>query len=155
MEKKVSFARLLLTRLLYSSGFARAGSCCARYFADTFTPEFISMVLSTHVTHMLHMLHTCYTVLVKLRSTPQICWKFLTLTALGLVILFLIVNYVPPKCDSYVYPDWAISMGWCISLSSLIWLPLMAMKVCAFVWVCTYVVCAFHCPHSFGPLSCL
>lgn len=56
------------------------------------------------------------------------CWKYLTLTVLGFVIFFWILYYAPPKCDDYVYPNWAISMGWCISISSLVWLPLMAIK---------------------------
>ena len=71
--------------------------------------------------------------------TLQITWKYLTLTALGLVICFLIINYVPPKCDDYVYPSWAIGMGWCISISSLFWLPYMAVKVshcCAVSLLC-------------------
>jgi len=56
------------------------------------------------------------------------CWKYLTLTVLGFVIFFWIIYYVPPTCGTYVYPNWAISMGWCISISSLVWLPLMAIK---------------------------
>jgi len=59
----------------------------------------------------------------------KICWKFVTLLAVGLIIIFLIANYQPPTCVGLEYPPWAISMGWLISISSIVWLPILAMKV--------------------------
>jgi len=59
----------------------------------------------------------------------KICWKFLSLVAVAGILLFLCIMYSPPKCGDYVYPDWALNLGWALCLSSIIWLPLLFVKV--------------------------
>lgn len=59
----------------------------------------------------------------------KICWKGVSLVAVAGILLFLCIMYAPPTCGDYVYPDWAINMGWVLCLSSIIWLPLLFIKV--------------------------
>jgi len=59
----------------------------------------------------------------------KFCWKGVSLVAVAGILLFLCIMYAPPKCGDYVYPDWAINLGWVLCLSSIIWLPLLFIKV--------------------------
>ncbi|XP_071944236.1 sodium-dependent serotonin transporter-like [Antedon mediterranea] len=54
----------------------------------------------------------------------KICWCFLTPTVLTFIVIFGIIEYKPLVFDGYVYPTWAIGLGWCMMASSLIWIPL-------------------------------
>ena len=54
--------------------------------------------------------------------------SFITFQAIG---IFSIVDYKPVTYKravggEYFYPDWAIALGWCITATSLIPIPLLA-----------------------------
>jgi SNF family Na+-dependent transporter len=64
------------------------------------------------------------------------CWKGVSLIAVAGILLFLCVMYQPPTCGDYIYPEWALNFGWMLSLSSVIWLPVLFIKVRPFVQAC-------------------
>ncbi|XP_072047989.1 sodium-dependent serotonin transporter-like [Amphiura filiformis] len=56
-----------------------------------------------------------------------ICWQFLCPSALLFIVIFANTHYEPPSFNGYQYPDWAISLGWCMTTSSVMWIPLFAL----------------------------
>ncbi|XP_068195983.1 sodium- and chloride-dependent GABA transporter 3-like [Antennarius striatus] len=56
----------------------------------------------------------------------KLCWKFvIPLLSLMSVVLYL-VDYQHLKINDYVYPDWAYALGWTMTLSSVVMVPLWA-----------------------------
>ncbi len=58
----------------------------------------------------------------------RFCWNFVSpLLILGLWI-FSMIDYQEPTYNkgAYTYPGWAIGLGWCISVTSLAPIPVMA-----------------------------
>ncbi|XP_068605330.1 sodium- and chloride-dependent GABA transporter 3-like [Brachionichthys hirsutus] len=56
----------------------------------------------------------------------KVCWKFIIpLLSLSSFILYL-VNYKHFKINDYIYPDWAYGLGWTMTLSSVLIVPLWA-----------------------------
>nr|XP_024661652.1 sodium- and chloride-dependent GABA transporter 3-like [Maylandia zebra] len=57
----------------------------------------------------------------------NLCWKcIISLLTLSSFILYL-VDYQHLKINnSYVYPDWAYTLGWAMTLSSVLMVPLFA-----------------------------
>lgn len=40
------------------------------------------------------------------------------------VFFYYIVSYSPVQYDDYVYPKWAEVLGLCVSVSSMVWVPI-------------------------------
>ena len=40
------------------------------------------------------------------------------------MLVFLFVNYAPPMYGSYVFPDWALSIGWALALCPCSLIPI-------------------------------
>ena len=58
----------------------------------------------------------------------RVCLRFLSVFAVSAILVVTCARYQPLKFGDYSYPRWAVSLGWLVSLSSLIWLPLLFMK---------------------------
>ncbi|ELU16974.1 hypothetical protein CAPTEDRAFT_180018 [Capitella teleta] len=54
----------------------------------------------------------------------QICWAGISPCFLFVLFILSLVYYKPIVLGSYVYPDWALGLGWVITASSLIWIPI-------------------------------
>ncbi|KAL4240747.1 Sodium- and chloride-dependent glycine transporter 1 [Mactra antiquata] len=61
----------------------------------------------------------------------KICWLFITPILLTTTVVFTCITYAPPVVDDYVYPEWAVAIGWLIACCSLVPIPLYAIyKLC-------------------------
>ncbi|XP_033829244.1 sodium- and chloride-dependent GABA transporter ine [Periophthalmus magnuspinnatus] len=63
-----------------------------------------------------------------LGRTPNIyfrlCWLVLCPVLVLCILVSSIVQYTPVRYGKYKYPHWADSVGWAVSLVSIIWIPL-------------------------------
>ncbi|KAI8507505.1 Sodium-dependent serotonin transporter [Branchiostoma belcheri] len=57
----------------------------------------------------------------------RICWTFICPIILAITIVLGLVYYEAPVYGDYVYPGWAVGVGWGITGSSLVCIPLYAM----------------------------
>ncbi|XP_078599396.1 sodium-dependent serotonin transporter-like [Branchiostoma floridae x Branchiostoma japonicum] len=57
----------------------------------------------------------------------RICWTFICPIILAITIVLGLVYYESPVYGDYVYPGWAVGVGWGITGSSLVCIPLYAM----------------------------
>ncbi|XP_042729749.1 sodium- and chloride-dependent glycine transporter 1 isoform X3 [Lagopus leucura] len=61
----------------------------------------------------------------------QICWRFISPAIIFFILVFTVIQYRPISYNEYVYPTWAISIGFLMALSSVICIPIYAIyKVC-------------------------
>ncbi|KAM4654802.1 sodium- and chloride-dependent glycine transporter 1 isoform 1-T2 [Amazona ochrocephala] len=61
----------------------------------------------------------------------QICWRFISPAIIFFILVFTVIQYRPISYNDYVYPPWAISIGFLMALSSVICIPIYAIyKVC-------------------------
>ncbi|NXD61603.1 SC6A9 protein, partial [Eolophus roseicapillus] len=61
----------------------------------------------------------------------QICWRFISPVIIFFILVFTVIQYRPISYNDYVYPTWAISIGFLMALSSVICIPIYAIyKVC-------------------------
>ncbi|KFO11159.1 Sodium- and chloride-dependent glycine transporter 1, partial [Balearica regulorum gibbericeps] len=61
----------------------------------------------------------------------QICWRFISPAIIFFILIFTVIQYRPISYNDYVYPTWAISIGFLMALSSVICIPIYAIyKVC-------------------------
>ncbi|XP_078485353.1 sodium- and chloride-dependent GABA transporter 2-like [Ciona intestinalis] len=51
------------------------------------------------------------------------CWKFLGPGASMSILIYWLTLYKPLTYKSYTYPLWAQVLGWCLGLSSCLWIP--------------------------------
>ncbi|XP_022915297.1 sodium-dependent dopamine transporter-like [Onthophagus taurus] len=65
-----------------------------------------------------------------LGSTPgpfwRICWKFISPLFIIGVVVFGLAFHEPLRYIDYIYPSWAEWVGWCLTLSSVLMIPLVA-----------------------------
>uniref|UniRef100_A0A672N6L0 Transporter n=1 Tax=Sinocyclocheilus grahami TaxID=75366 RepID=A0A672N6L0_SINGR len=50
------------------------------------------------------------------------CWFFIT----PIILVWSLYTFTSPTYGSVAYPDWGISLGWCLTAFSLIWIPIFA-----------------------------
>ncbi|XP_042662242.1 sodium- and chloride-dependent glycine transporter 1 [Tyto alba] len=61
----------------------------------------------------------------------QICWRFISPAIIFFILVFTVIQYRPISYNDYIYPTWAISIGFLMALSSVICIPIYAIyKVC-------------------------
>ncbi|CAN0204890.1 unnamed protein product [Bubo scandiacus] len=61
----------------------------------------------------------------------QICWRFISPAIIFFILVFTVIQYQPISYNDYIYPTWAISIGFLMALSSVICIPIYAIyKVC-------------------------
>ncbi|KAG8132289.1 hypothetical protein E2320_010155 [Naja naja] len=56
----------------------------------------------------------------------QICWRFISPVIIFFILIFTVIQYEPITYNTYVYPTWAIAIGFCMALSSVICIPIYA-----------------------------
>ncbi|XP_062845439.1 sodium-dependent noradrenaline transporter [Trichomycterus rosablanca] len=56
----------------------------------------------------------------------RLCWKFVSPVFLLVVVIASIVTANDLKYEDYIFPSWALWVGWSISMSSMIFVPLYA-----------------------------
>uniref|UniRef100_A0A8C1T3G7 Transporter n=1 Tax=Cyprinus carpio TaxID=7962 RepID=A0A8C1T3G7_CYPCA len=56
----------------------------------------------------------------------RLCWKFVSPCFLLFMVVVSFATFNPPKYGSYYFPAWATMLGWCLSISSMIMVPLYA-----------------------------
>uniref|UniRef100_A0A8C2B1M2 Solute carrier family 6 member 3 n=1 Tax=Cyprinus carpio TaxID=7962 RepID=A0A8C2B1M2_CYPCA len=62
----------------------------------------------------------------------RLCWKFVSPCFLLFMVVVSFATFNPPKYGSYYFPTWATMVGWCLSISSMIMVPLYAFyKFCS------------------------
>uniref|UniRef100_A0A8C2I7J8 Transporter n=1 Tax=Cyprinus carpio TaxID=7962 RepID=A0A8C2I7J8_CYPCA len=62
----------------------------------------------------------------------RLCWKFVSPCFLLFMVVVSFATFNPPKYGSYYFPAWATMLGWCLSISSMIMVPLYAFyKFCS------------------------
>lgn len=65
--------------------------------------------------------------MVGYRISPWLkyCWKYVTPAVTASIFIFFAITYKALKYNkTYEYPSWAIGLGWCLALSSMIALPI-------------------------------
>ncbi|MCJ8728484.1 hypothetical protein PDJAM_G00004980 [Pangasius djambal] len=61
----------------------------------------------------------------------RLCWKFVSPCFLLFMVVVSFATFNPPKYGSYSFPMWANMLGWCLSISSMILVPIYAIyKFC-------------------------
>ncbi|XP_053326061.1 sodium- and chloride-dependent glycine transporter 1 isoform X1 [Spea bombifrons] len=53
----------------------------------------------------------------------QICWRFISPGIIFFILIFTVIQYRPISYNDYVYPSWAITIGFLMALSSVICIP--------------------------------
>ncbi|KAK3700748.1 hypothetical protein QZH41_001906 [Actinostola sp. cb2023] len=57
----------------------------------------------------------------------KLCWLCFTPLFCVAIFLFLLITYKPLVYNkTYHYPDWGEAIGWCLALSSMVWIPIVA-----------------------------
>lgn len=56
----------------------------------------------------------------------RFCWRFAAPLFLMFIIVYGLIGYEPLSYDNYTYPTWANVIGWLITGSSVIMIPLVA-----------------------------
>ncbi|XP_044298400.1 sodium- and chloride-dependent glycine transporter 1 isoform X2 [Varanus komodoensis] len=56
----------------------------------------------------------------------QICWRFISPVIIFFILVFTVIQYRPISYNMYVYPTWAIAIGFLMALSSVICIPIYA-----------------------------
>ncbi|KAK7119510.1 hypothetical protein R3I94_021370 [Phoxinus phoxinus] len=54
------------------------------------------------------------------------CWFFITPVVLSIILVWSLYTLTSPTYGSVAYPDWGISLGWCMTAFCLIWIPIVA-----------------------------
>jgi len=57
----------------------------------------------------------------------RICWQCLSPLTLFGILCFLFVQYQPPTLGDYSYPYWAVVLGWLMTISTVIAIPVVAL----------------------------
>ncbi|KAH0618696.1 hypothetical protein JD844_018118, partial [Phrynosoma platyrhinos] len=56
----------------------------------------------------------------------QICWRFISPVIIFFILVFTVIQYRPISYNTYVYPTWALTIGFLMALSSVICIPIYA-----------------------------
>ncbi|XP_062995986.1 sodium- and chloride-dependent glycine transporter 1 isoform X1 [Elgaria multicarinata webbii] len=56
----------------------------------------------------------------------QICWRFISPAIIFFILVFTVIQYRPISYNKYVYPAWAITIGFLMALSSVVCIPIYA-----------------------------
>ncbi|XP_077190140.1 sodium- and chloride-dependent glycine transporter 1 isoform X1 [Paroedura picta] len=56
----------------------------------------------------------------------QICWRFISPVIIFFILVFTVIQYRPITYNTYIYPSWAITIGFLMALSSVVCIPIYA-----------------------------
>ncbi|KAL4622400.1 sodium- and chloride-dependent neutral and basic amino acid transporter B(0+) [Arapaima gigas] len=54
------------------------------------------------------------------------CWYLISPIVLAVILVWSLFTFTPPTYDSVVYPEWGVSLGWCMTAFCLMWIPAFA-----------------------------
>ncbi|KAM6980779.1 sodium- and chloride-dependent neutral and basic amino acid transporter B(0+) [Aplochiton taeniatus] len=54
------------------------------------------------------------------------CWFLITPCVIMVILVWSLVTYTPPRYGTVEYPDWGTSLGWCMAVSCVLWIPIIA-----------------------------
>ncbi|XP_047440136.1 sodium- and chloride-dependent neutral and basic amino acid transporter B(0+) [Mugil cephalus] len=54
------------------------------------------------------------------------CWFFISPCIIVVILVWSVINFVPPAYGEIQYPTWGLALGWCMIAFILIWIPLVA-----------------------------
>lgn len=57
----------------------------------------------------------------------KICWCFITPIIMLTMLVYSSVSMAPPTYGDYVYPGWAIGLGWIVAMCSIVPIPVVAL----------------------------
>ncbi|XP_060895262.1 sodium- and chloride-dependent GABA transporter 1 [Labrus mixtus] len=58
----------------------------------------------------------------------RVCWLLLCPMLVLCILTTSVVQYTPARYGEYKYPVWAEGVGWCVSLVSIVWIPIGAIQ---------------------------
>ncbi|XP_069088883.1 sodium- and chloride-dependent glycine transporter 1 isoform X1 [Pleurodeles waltl] len=53
----------------------------------------------------------------------RICWRFFSPAIIFFILIFTVIQYRPITYSTYIYPTWAITLGFLMALSSVVCIP--------------------------------
>lgn len=53
----------------------------------------------------------------------RLCWKYVSPTFLFVILVFSVLGYEDMLGEEYEYPDWSSTVGWMLTLSSVLCIP--------------------------------
>ncbi|XP_048461127.1 sodium- and chloride-dependent neutral and basic amino acid transporter B(0+)-like [Rhincodon typus] len=56
----------------------------------------------------------------------RMCWFFITPCLLVVIFFWSLATFVPPTYGPVEYPGWATALGWCMTVFSIMWIPIVA-----------------------------
>lgn len=54
----------------------------------------------------------------------RVCWMYISPVFLLVIFIFSLMGYEDMLGEEYEYPDWSIALGWTLTLSSILCIPL-------------------------------
>ncbi|XP_020514533.2 sodium- and chloride-dependent GABA transporter ine isoform X1 [Labrus bergylta] len=58
----------------------------------------------------------------------RVCWLLLCPMLVLCILTSSVIQYTPARYGKYKYPVWAEGVGWCVSLVSIVWIPIGAIQ---------------------------
>ncbi|XP_068458303.1 sodium- and chloride-dependent glycine transporter 1 isoform X1 [Clinocottus analis] len=57
----------------------------------------------------------------------KVCWRFISPVIISFILIFTVIQYKPITYNDYVYPSWSLAIGFAMSMSSVLCIPLYAL----------------------------
>lgn len=54
----------------------------------------------------------------------RVCWMYISPTFLLVIFIFSLLGYEEMLGEEYEYPEWSVALGWILTLSSILCIPL-------------------------------
>ena len=70
--------------------------------------------------------HYCYTIIIMIWLCYWLRVRLIVFLLFQFVLMFSIIIHTPVTYGTYIYPGWAIAIGWLFALCSIIPLPSVA-----------------------------
>ncbi|TNN74450.1 Sodium- and chloride-dependent glycine transporter 1 [Liparis tanakae] len=56
----------------------------------------------------------------------KVCWRFISPVIISFILIFTVIQYKPITYNDYVYPNWSLGIGFAMSMSSVLCIPVYA-----------------------------
>uniref|UniRef100_A0A8C2Z2N5 Transporter n=1 Tax=Cyclopterus lumpus TaxID=8103 RepID=A0A8C2Z2N5_CYCLU len=57
----------------------------------------------------------------------KVCWRFISPVIISFILIFTVIQYKPITYNDYVYPSWSLAIGFAMSMSSVLCIPIYAL----------------------------
>lgn len=136
---KVWIALVMISRRWLDRDPVCTGDCAGSLLALVFF--WYNCSYTSSITNTMNNYFSMYSSLFSLKRAS--CFSFFS----QFMVVVSFATFNPPKYGSYYFPTWANMIGWCLSLSSMIMVPLYAIyKFCTLPGSC----CEVSIPQSFS-----